>query len=95
MFSGGDFQDGERWLRLFANAHAKRESPRIEAVIQAREEEHVYRLRLRLDERLSPAVPLEARTVLENRGSLAWCESLALRVRGWARDLLAVPESAL
>lgn len=94
MFSGGDVREVERWLLNFFAAHAKRESPRIEAVVGADDAcPTSYTLRLRLGERLSQPVELDFRTVADNRGSLIWCGALAAQVRGWARDLLAATPS--
>jgi hypothetical protein len=95
MFSGGDFHEVARWLLNFLNSHAKRESPRVEALVEADDDRPtVYGVRLRLGERLSPRVELDFQTVADNRGSLAWCSDLAAQVRGWARDLLvATPPS--
>ncbi len=90
MFSGGDFHEVARWLLNFLNSHAKRESPRIEAVVEADEDRPtVYGAWLRLGETTSPRVELDYKTMADNRGSLVWCDELAARVRGWARELLA------
>ena len=35
MFSGGDYDEVARWLRNFVSSHAKRENPRVEAVVEA------------------------------------------------------------
>jgi hypothetical protein len=95
MFSGGDFHEVARWLQNFVVSHAKRESPRIEAVVEA-DEAHptTYGVRLRLGERWSPRIELDFKTVADNRGSLAWCSDLAAQVRSRARDLLAASPSA-
>ena len=96
MFSGGDFREVERWLLNFLTSHAKRESPRIEAEIETDDEDQTrYVVRLSLGERWGPRVELEFETVAENRGSLAWCNALAARVRGWARDLVAASPPSL
>jgi hypothetical protein len=92
MFSGGDYEEVARWLSNFARSHAKREHPRVEAVVDqvgAREGKS-YGVRLRLGERLVPApdeAPLELAftEVAAGRGSLAWCQSLAEKVRALAR----------
>ena len=34
MFSGGSYDDVSRWLRNFLTAHAKREDPRMEIVLE-------------------------------------------------------------
>jgi hypothetical protein len=95
MFSGGDFPEVARWLENFVASHAKRESPRIEAVVVADDRHPTrYGVGLRLGERTSPQVELNFKTVADNRGSLLWCSNLARQVRGWARDLLAARTSA-
>jgi hypothetical protein len=90
VFSGGDYREVERWLVNFLNSHAKRESPRVEAVVEAEEEREgrSYGVRLRVEDRFSPLVELDYKEVAANRERLAWCAALAARVRGWARDLL-------
>jgi len=95
MFSGGDFHEVARWLQNFVVSHAKRESPRIEAVVEA-DEAHptTYGVRLRLGERWSPRIELDFKTVADNRGSLAWCNDLAAQVRSRARDLLGASPAA-
>jgi hypothetical protein len=92
MFSGGDYAEVGRWLENFARSHAKRESPRLEAVIDAEgpREGRSYGIRLRAGERLMPpagAPPLELtfEDARDHRGSLAWCQALADRVRDLAR----------
>ena len=35
MFSGGDYDEVARWLSNFVTSHAKRENPRVEAVVEA------------------------------------------------------------
>ncbi len=91
MFSGGDYAEVERWLRLFVTSHAKRVNPRIEASVEVGDEREgkSYGVRLRLGERLSPLIELNYTEAAANRGSLAWCRALADRVQGLARDLLA------
>ena len=91
MFSGGDYREVERWLLNFLNSHAKRESPRVEGVVEAEDEREgrSYGVRLRLGERLSPPVELDYKEIAESREKMAWCLALAARVRGWARDLLS------
>ena len=91
MFSGGEYDEVARWLRNFVIAHAKRENPRVEAVVEAEgaREGQSFGLRLRLGEGLRPAPPVELTfpEVAQNRGSLAWCHGLADRVRALAREL--------
>jgi hypothetical protein len=94
MFSGGEYEEVARWLRNFVTAHAKRENPRVEAVVESdgSREGRSYRVRLRLGAGLAPAPPAPALElgfpeVAQNRGSLAWCHGLADRVRALAREL--------
>jgi hypothetical protein len=87
MFSGGSYPEVARWLRLFLNSHAKRESPRVEASVDD-EREAVYVVFVRDGDRASEPVELDAKTVAEQRGSLAWCVALAAQVRRWAREVL-------
>src|SRR5574337_741340 len=95
MVAGGDFREVEHWLRNFVVSHAKRESPRIEAIVEADEERRAsYGVRLRLGERLSPRVELDFKTVANGRASLEWCAALAAQVRCWAGDLLAAAGEA-
>ena len=96
MFSGGDYDEVRRWLANFALSHAKRESPRIEAVVEADgpDDGEGYGVRLSLGARLLPpagAEPLRLSyaEVRDQRGSMAWGQALAGRVRDLARQLLA------
>ena len=96
MFSGGEYEEVARWLRNFVVAHAKRENLRVEAVVDTEgpREGQSYGVRLRLGEGLRPAPPeppieLGFPEVAQNRGSLAWCNGLAGRVRSLARDFSA------
>ena len=90
MFSGGDYAEVERWLRMFVNSHAKRVDPRIEAVIEAGDEREgkSYGVRLRFRDRVSPLVEIAYAEAAANRGSLAWGRALADRVKSLAQDLL-------
>jgi hypothetical protein len=95
VFSGGSYEEVTRWLQNFVLSHAKRESPRLEAVVEAEGEREgkSYGVRLRLGDRLlppqnSPPIELAYPEVAEGKGSLGWCEALAKRVRSLARDLL-------
>jgi len=91
VFSGGDYDDVGRWLWNFAEAHAKRENLHA-AVLLDREgprEGTAYGLRVRVGERPSPEIELAYADVRDRRGSLAWCQALADRVRGLVRDLTA------
>ena len=91
MFSGGSYDEVARWLKMFLNSHAKREQPRIEATLDDDEarENVSYAARLVLDDRTSPVMELDYKTVAAHRGELAWCLDLARRVRREARVLLA------
>jgi hypothetical protein len=93
-FSGGDYAEVGRWLANFAVSHAKREHPRIEAVVDAEGEREgrSYGIQLRLGARVLPApddppFELSYPEVSQSRGSLAWCADLAGRVRAPARRL--------
>jgi len=89
MFSGGSYEEVERWLRNFVTAHAKRASPRCEVALQAGEarDGNSYGVRLRLGDRTSEALEVDYREVARDRGNLPWCEALAERVRRLAREL--------
>ncbi|MFQ5946536.1 MAG: hypothetical protein ACE5NC_09870, partial [Anaerolineae bacterium] len=93
---GGSYEEVASWLLNFVNSHAKRESPRVEGVVETPEEREgkSYGVRVRLGDRLFPPVdqPPEEFPYLgvsEGRTRFAWCDDLARRVRGWARALLA------
>lgn len=89
MFSGGSYQEVARWLRLFLNSHAKRESPRVEGSVETVDaREATYVVSVRCGDRVSERVTLDAATVAAQRGNLAWCQALAARARGWAREVL-------
>lgn len=91
MFSGGSYAEVARWLKMFLTSHAKREHPRVEAVLEdddARENVS-YAARLVLDDRTSSLMEFDYKTVAAHRGELAWCTDLARQVRGEARLLLA------
>ena len=94
MFAGGDYEEVSRWLRNFVASHAKREDPRVEAVIdtEGAREGNRHGVRLRLGEAVLPppgqeAIALTHDDVASGRGSLAWCSALAGRVRALAREL--------
>ena len=84
MFSGGDYHEVARWLENFATSHAKREDLRAECVLDTEgpREGTSYGLRLRLADRLSSEIVLPFADVAAGRGGMAWCQSLADRVRG-------------
>lgn len=95
MFSGGSYEEVARWLQNFVTSHAKRESPRVEVIVETEGEREgkSYGVRLRLGDRLlppstEPAVEFAYPEVAEGKGSLAWCETMAKRIRGRARELL-------
>jgi hypothetical protein len=91
MFSGGSYDDVKRWLRMFLNSHAKREDPRIEAVLDDEDarEGRSYGAVLRFAAHTSPLMEFDYHEVAQRRGELAWCAALAQRVREQARQLLA------
>ena len=95
MFSGGDYHEVERWLENFVSSHAKREDPRAEAVLDADgpREGVSYGVRVRFGERLSSELELAYADVAARRGSLAWNQELAQRVRGLAREVIAADRS--
>ena len=83
MFSGGDYHEVARWLQNFARSHAKREDLRAECAL-ATEGPHdgtSYGLRVRMGDHLSSEIALAFDDVAAGRGSMAWCRSLADRVR--------------
>ncbi|MBI2460455.1 MAG: hypothetical protein HYV61_02820 [Candidatus Rokubacteria bacterium] len=89
------YEEIGRWLRGFAISHAKRESPRIEAVVEMEEEREgrSYGLRLvlgalALPPRDQPPFEFSYAEVRDGRTRFAWCEALARRLRGEARRLL-------
>ncbi len=91
MFSGGSYGEVKRWLRMFLNSHAKREDPRIEAVLDDDDarEGRSYGAWLRFGEHSTGLMEFEYPEVAQHRGELAWCAELATRVRQQARQLLA------
>ncbi|MCI0549057.1 MAG: hypothetical protein L0027_17475 [Candidatus Rokubacteria bacterium] len=96
MFSGGSYEEVGRWLWNFVLSHAKREDGRIEAEVDTSgpHEGKSYGVRLRLGERReppfgAPALEFPYPLVAEQRGHLAWCQSLAQDVRAVARKVLA------
>ena len=84
MFSGGDYHEVARWLENFATSHAKREDLRAECTLDTEGPRGgtSYGLRVRLADRLSSEIALGFDDVAAGRGSMAWCQSLADRVRG-------------
>jgi hypothetical protein len=92
MFSGGSYEDVERWVKMFVTSHAKREHPRIEALVDAADEREgkSYGVRLVLDGRTSEVIDLDYKDVADHRGALAWCSALATRIREQARALASL-----
>jgi hypothetical protein len=95
-----DYPSAGSWLASFVRSHAKRESPRIEVLLDAAgpREGRSYGVRLELDGRLAPApgsppIELDFREVAEGRTRFAWCAALSERVRATARELLAAVPS--
>jgi len=88
MFSGGDYHEVARWLGNFATSHAKREDLRAECALDTEgpREGASYGLRVRVADRLSSEIELRFDDVAAGRGSMAWCQSLADRVRGLVSD---------
>jgi hypothetical protein len=91
VFSGGSYDEVARWLKMFLNSHAKREHPRVEAVLEDDEarENISYAARLVLGAGTTPLMEFDYKTVAAHRGELGWCVDLARRVRREARGLLA------
>lgn len=95
MFAGGSYDEVARWLQNFLTSHAKREDPRLEAIVEVSREREgkSYGVCLRLDDRYlppadQPPVELAYPEVAAGKGSLPWCQVLAQQVQGWARELL-------
>ena len=88
MFSGGDYHEVARWLENFATSHAKREDLRAECVLDTEGPRNgtSYGLRVKIADRLSSEIELRFADVATGRGGMAWCRSLADRVRGLVRD---------
>jgi hypothetical protein len=90
MFSGGSYDEVKRWLLMFLNSHAKRENPRVEAVLDDDDarEGRSYGAWLRFGPHGSRLMEFDYQEVAQHRGELAWCAALAERVRREARELL-------
>jgi len=90
MFSGGDYREVARWLENFAVSHAKREDLHAECALDTEgpRDGMSYGLRVRVGERLSSEIALGFDDVAAGRGSMAWCRSLADRVRGLVSEAL-------
>ncbi len=95
MFSGGDYHEVARWLENFATSHAKREDLRAECALDTEGPRGgtSYGLRVRVGDSLSSEIALGFDDVAAGRGSMAWCQSLADRVRGLVRE--AIRDSSL
>jgi hypothetical protein len=91
MFSGGSYDDVARWLGNFLTSHAKRENVHAEVELEAGDarQDRSYGARLRLGERTTPPIEFDYAEVARDRGSLAWCATLAERTRAIVRDLSA------
>ena len=101
MFSGGDYEEVRRWLTNFVLSHARREALGTEAVVEAEgpREGTSYGVRLRLGDRVAPppgaaALEVAFEEARDQRGSMAWCQALAGRVRALARDLAQAERGA-
>ena len=84
MFSGGDYHEVARWLENFGTSHAKRENLRAECALDTEgvREGTSFGLSVRVGERRSSEIDLAFGDVAAGRGSMAWCQALADRVRG-------------
>ena len=90
MFSGGTYDEVERWLKNFLTSHAKRESFRAEVVLDEDDalEGRAYRARIHVGERVSEPLELDYKDVADHRGALAWCAALAQRTRALVKATL-------
>jgi hypothetical protein len=91
-----DYHETGEWLEGFVRSNAKREDPRLEALLEAggAREGKSYGVRLILGGRSSPpldAPPIELRfqEVAEGRSRFDWCAALGERIHQTARELLA------
>jgi hypothetical protein len=88
MFSGGTYEEVERWLKNFLTSHAKREHPRAEVLLDDDAlEGRAYRARIHVGDRVSEAMEFDYKDVAEHRGTLAWCAALAQRTRAQVKPL--------
>jgi len=96
VFSGGSYDEVARWLSNFFTTHAKHVDPRVEVELEAgaAREGQSYGARLRFGGAVSPVVELDYREVADNRGSLAWCQTLADRARALAHALRSAQRTA-
>lgn len=81
---------------MFVNSHAKREDPRVDALLEERagDDGGAYAVRLRLGQQASEPMTFGYREVADGKGQLAWCAELARRVRSGARALCDRSRSA-
>ncbi len=89
-----DYEEVGRWLLGFATSHAKRESSRVEVLIDMADAHagRSYRLRLvlagvTLPLAGEPPIELAYAEVVDGRTRFAWCDSLAQRILTDARRL--------
>ena len=96
MFSGGSYEDVQRWLKNFLTSHAKRENPRAEVVLDEDDalEGRAYRARIHVRDRVGEALEFDYKDVAEHRGTLAWCAALAQRVRAQVKSLAGAGSAA-
>ena len=80
-----------RWLWNLAESHAKRENLHAEVLLDrvGPREGKTYGLRVRIGDGLSSEIELAYPEVRDRRGSLAWCQALAERIRGLVHDTVA------
>ena len=95
------YHEAGDWLLSFVRSHAKRESARVEVLLEAAgpREGRSYGVRLSLGARVhpglgSPPIELEFREVVEGRPRFAWCLALGARVRAVVRELAGTARSA-
>ena len=83
MFSGGDYHEVARWLENFGTSHAKRADLRAECALDTEgvREGTSFGLSVRVGERRSSEIELTFGDAAAGRGSMAWCQALADRVR--------------
>ncbi len=86
-FSGGSYPEITRWLWNFLTSHAKRVDPRIQVLLEAGDEREgkSYAARFRIGNQVGAVMEFDYAEVAANRGSLAWCATLAERTKERAR----------
>ena len=96
-----DYHETGTWLAGFLRSHAKRESPRIEVILESAgaREGRSYGVRLSLGGRLHPApgsqpIELDFGEVATGRTRFAWCAALGERIRVAAQELLSTAPPA-